>query len=197
MRKITAILSIFILAISSILLVSCSNSSDSQGITLKEKKVVLKDNDFLRENLPRAFTEQYDKVEDATIYGSPIWSKKESGICPIVMTLGEESTGVIYFKYAGTDWIFMDKITIKTDNNKYDLNLTGHKIETDVKDRPDIYVVERVYFDITPEMYDILKDASDSQDTIIRFEGKKYSDLELTYDNKRLLRVFLSCLEKE
>lgn len=184
-----------------ILLTSCNTSngeSNTNKVFSKEKKIVLKDNSYLYEHLLGQFVRTEDEVEDVTWYTpTKIWEFKESGVCPIVRASTNGSSAAICFRYAGYDWVFMDKIIVKTDNNKYDFSLAGYEVKRDVRRLQGGFVEESVYFDVTPENYEMLKDIAESNKTIVRFSGDKSDDLEVTDHNKQLIRTFVDCFKEE
>lgn len=204
MKKTSIVSKICILTLSATLLASCNTSNNSNEevnteiTATKERKIVLKDNRYLHDHLSNGFVPTKDEVED-TVWYTPtkIWTFKEGGVCPIVMASTNGSSAAICFRYAGNDWVFMDKVIVKTDSNKYDLSLAGYEVKRDVRRLQGGFVEERVYLDVTPEKYDMLKDIADSNKTIVRFSGDKSYDLEVTDHNKQLIRTFLSCFEEE
>lgn len=201
MKKTSIIAKIGVLMFSIILLTSCNTSngeSNTNKVLSKEKKIVLKDNRYLYDHLTEGFVRTKDEVEDCTWYTpTKIWEFKKSGVCPIVRASSNGSSAVICFRYTGYDWVFMDKIIVKTDNNKYDLNLAGYEVKRDVRSTEGGFVEERVYFNITPENYEMLKDIAESNKTIVRFSGDKSDDLEVTDHNRQLIRTFVSCFKEE
>lgn len=204
------ILRLFSLVLMCLILVSCGKANDKANTSSEtkqpekqeetesqEKELVVKSNTEIFDAVNGILGHMYDEVEDHHVYSDmKMYLARESGIVPLIIAGNEDPITQIRFMYIGKDWVFMDKVVIKTDTKKYKLDLSDVKINRDVLGDEDEYVQEEVGFFIDREKYDMLEDIANSNKTLVRFSGKYPQDIEVTDYNKKLIRAFLSCFEE-
>lgn len=201
-RKSFRVVKVFTLIVMSLLLASCGKVNSGASVSLKsepqEKQLVLKNQPEIRYILRGKFDESYDEVEEAYSYfPTQLMGSGHSNVCPIIRLTEKNKMAVVFFEYAGEDWIFMNKAIIKTDGNRYDLDFSNREVLREVREKPYVYVSEVIHYEINKENYDMLEDMANSEKTIVRFSGDKSRDLELTDENKEAIRVYLSCFEEK
>lgn len=99
----------------------------------------------------------------------------------------QNSIGGLRFlaRYAGSDWVFFEKITVNVDGRIFNLNFSYFEVE---RDNGSGGVWEWV--DIVPSSENItmLKLIVDSKSTLVRFQGENYkNDRELTAKEKKAI----------
>lgn len=184
-RKSLRVVEVFTLIVISLLLVSCGKP---KPITMKNGEDISKilENSFYKINTKEM---QYYTSKD-------LIDNDESGVYPTVTVLENNSTSSLMFQYAGEDWVFADRITVKTDKHKYKLDFEP----SEVSRNESVYssdVTERVLFNVGREEYDMLVDMVNSQNTSVIFSGDESYSFELTNRNKELIKLFLSCFEEK
>lgn len=148
------------------------------------------------------YVKDYDEVEDAYVYSANrTWGVDENtsgGIYPTIITKGEEKTTYIKYVYTGYDWVFFDKIIIRTDGNRYEQQFDYNEVKRDTSSLGGQHVEEKVTRDIDKETYDILKDIAESSRTILRFSGQDGSvDREMTKENIAQVRKYVECFAED
>lgn len=144
-----------------------------------EDTTMIKYNDSLRivekkkiEVEMKNFNSQYDDIEQTTWVYSKTKPKYTNSLA-FYTYIGLKENGNAWkrlvVRYHGNDWLFLDKIIIKTDSNVYTLEASDSKRDhnTDVWEWIDINLtsIEDV----------IVNDIINSKVTKIRFVGKQYS----------------------
>lgn len=175
---------VFLMTILSLFIItSCSSlgnniisteSDISNGVRLSE----LGESQFL--NL--GFRSEYDEIADETIYRPSKIHYSSLGVEPIIVK--DNSTGKytadVFFYYDGQDWIFFDKLIIKTDNNTYDKTFDLSELDRDVYSSGGGEVLEKATVRIDNNNYEMFDDMATSSKVLIRFQGEHSRDLELT-----------------
>ena len=98
----------------------------------------------------------------------------------------------IIVQYVSEDWLFIEKITVKTDSNTY--TLSG-KVNRDSGERinGDVGIWEWINEAVTGYTARMLLDISSSKKTIVRFEGRQYyNDYVVPESNKQTIREMLA-----
>ena len=98
----------------------------------------------------------------------------------------------IIVQYVSEDWLFIEKITVKTDSNTY--TLSG-KVNRDSGERinGDVGIWEWINEEVTGDTVRMLLDISSSKKTIVRFEGQQYyNDYVVPDSNKQTIREMLA-----
>lgn len=170
------------------------------------KRFVLKNQSEIRNVLQGIFDESYDEIEERYYYfPTSLTYMGNSCVFPCIEYTNENSKyAAICFSYAGDEWVFMDRAIIKTDNNRYDEDFSGIEVYREIRGDLNYFLEERAIvgmsrgnYGISRKDYDMLTDMVNSERTIVRFSGEKSSDLELTDENKEVIRAFLSCFEEK
>lgn len=199
LKKISRVLALVLVCL---MLVSCEDSGSGASTPVEpepqEKQLVLKDKSEIQNIVYGKFYQKYDEVEDEYFcYPSKLQMDKKSHVLPFI-SIGEETKSTfVFFVYSGSDWVFMNKVIIKTDNNKYTLDFLDRDVKRDVMGNYSVYVQEKAAIDMNKENYNMLEDMANSEKTIVRFSGDKSRDLELTDENKEAIRIYLSCFEEK
>lgn len=180
-----------------------NNNNNSSYTESEEKK-----NNFYLKNiaeisniLSSGYTQKYDEVDNKYTF-TPVqsWGGRASlagYIYPLINISGEDkATGVVY-KYTGSDWVFFDKIIIKTDSNRYEKDFDYYEVDRDTSSLGDVHIEEKVARSLDSDTYEMLKDIASSSKTILRFSGEEgYRDRELTQENKAQIQRYLECFEE-
>jgi hypothetical protein len=101
---------------------------------------------------------------------------------------GDQTTfGGIRFlaRYAGSDWLFFEKMIVNVDGKVFNLNFSYDEVDRD-NGSGDVWE----WIDIVPSSENtmMLKLITDSKSTIVRFEGETYhNDRELTAKEKKAI----------
>ena len=144
------------------------------------------------------FEADVDKVEGITWYmhnSMPDYIDVRSYIIPYIGVQGDNTWICIRYNYTEDDWVFWEKLTIVTDNEKY-IKTVG-PFDT-VRDNDGGVVWEWydecLYYNQALDSDELLmlKDISESTETIIRFEGDEYYyDLTVTDTDKAIIKDVL------
>lgn len=118
------------------------------------------------------FTTKYDDIEGVTwIYhkNKPYYANNKA----FYIYLGLSDKGNVWqrlvIRYHGDDWLFIEKITIKTDNNTYTIDASNSERDHNA----DVWE----WIDIAPTSVEdiIVSNIIESKSTKVRFSGKQYS----------------------
>ncbi|MBR4889027.1 MAG: hypothetical protein IKU17_07770 [Clostridia bacterium] len=145
------------------------------------------------------FTIDEDKVEKLAWYmhdDMPDYIDIRSYIIPYIGVQNNNVWICIRYNYTADDWVFWEKLTIVTDNNKYYRILDYFDTVRD-NDGGVVweYYDEPLYYNqaLDTEELLMLQDIADSEEVIIRFEGDEYyDDLYVTDTDKAIIRDVLA-----
>lgn len=94
---------------------------------------------------------------------------------------------LLRISYEGQDWLFVDSMTIKTDNDKYELNMSLDKRDNSGGSVWEWRQLQNREIDIN-----MLEDMMNSNSVTIRLKGRQYyDDRELTYNEKEALKQII------
>lgn len=119
---------------------------------------------------------------------------KYSPLSPFLIVDGLNVHLKLAVNYRGSDWIFMNRASVMTDEDLYDI-IFDHEVKQDVFTGST--VKEWVYLDATPKIMAIMRNISTtSGDVKIRLEGEKYIDRKLTSTQVDDIRKIMSAYDK-
>ncbi|MCO7721947.1 hypothetical protein NJB85_01990 [Myroides odoratimimus] len=96
-------------------------------------------------------------------------------------------------QYTADDWLFIDRYTIKTDNNTYNINTEYGEVK---KDNNSGSIWEWYDTQMTSTLYDIVKDIISSKSVKLRCSGSQYyKDRTITEAEKKALQNVLDAYE--
>lgn len=180
----------------------CSSTSGSQSNNLEQKKIEEAKNQAIKQEKLEIALKKV-KTEKDDVKGI-IWYKgltgedvDYNGIIPYIGTKVNQTGNTeykntwmrFYAIYSGKDWVFVEKIYLKTDKTTHVVNV-GHQDRNTKVYRGG--VAEWVDFSVDKKLYDILEDVSNSENVTMRFEGKnEYRDKVITKAEKENIRNIL------
>ncbi|WP_313265141.1 hypothetical protein [Sphingobacterium sp.] len=119
---------------------------------------------------------------------------KFSPLSPFLIVDGLNVYLKLAINYRGSDWLFMSRASIMTDEDLYDINF-DRNVKQDVFSGST--VKEWVYLDATPRIMAMMRNISTtSGDVKIRLEGEKYIDRKLTGTQVDDIRRIVSAYDK-
>lgn len=184
------------------LMIACdgarNNGSNQDAYVSEGSHFFLKDGSEIASILSSGYSEQYDEVEESHIYvADRPWGVEENtsgGIYPVVTVKGEDKTTGVQYVYSGYDWVFFDKLIIKTDDNKYEKYFDFNEVKTNTRSLGGVHVEEAAFRRLDSDTYEMLKDIAESSKTILRFSGENGTmDRELTELNLAQIKIYLNC----
>lgn len=127
-------------------------------------------------------TDVYDSFDETHFYysshsvfegveGNTYYNNCENGLYFYIVRKGNEVLLRSVFKYSGDDWIFFDKIAIKTGGEVYDISINEYDVKRDVHDSGS---VTEVYDCVaSEELIDIADKILENKDGVIKLSGDK------------------------
>lgn len=159
-----------------------------------EKDKIQKENEEKEKlaNATKKLRTSYDDIKGITWYydkGTP----KSASVNSLYVYMGKASSGTPWLRftiqYASSDWLFIEKYIIKTDNNSYTITTSRNEVERD-----NGYGGIWEWYDVKLDqnLYNIIKDIISSKNVKIRYNGKQYyKDRTVTEKEKKGLQNIL------
>ena len=158
-------------------------------------------NDKVNEILAQT-TQSYDKVQNCTFYypkevpylqGGHIIADER---CFILPYLGKKDNTLwlrLICNYTGDDWVFVKKFITVTDSNKYTTTLNYYDV---IRDHARRSVWEVIDIPAEEQEQKMLRDISNSQETIVRFQGDHFAhDFIISESDKKAIGKMLDAYE--
>ena len=179
-------------------------SADAQALVTNYSVLESAENEFSvlqsaeKEKIVSEYTSKFeveeDRVEGITWYmhnDMPDYIDTRSYIIPYIGVQGENVWICIRYNYTADNWVFWEKLSIVTDNEKYIKTVGAFDTVRD-NDGGEVWewYDECLYYnqELDSEELLMLKDIAESGETIIRFEGDEYyDDLYVTDTDKKII----------
>lgn len=101
----------------------------------------------------------------------------------IVSKSGDIVNMYIYVVYSGKNWIFMDKFKVRIDGKFYEYTPTEVRRSVNLG-----FCVEKITELVTPALLEIVYNIIYSDNAMIRLEGEKVQNIELTDIDRKALK---------
>jgi len=205
MRWSKVIFGIIIFTLVAISLVGCSSQTNtpSSTVSIKEEQAKKEEEKKRLETEKRQKLEQAlqkvtitrDEVENLVWYeGLKPENINYNGLIPYLVEKEVwEKEKAVYMRfhaiYQGNNWVFMDKIIFKTDNNTYEIPVKLSERKSKIISGG---VLEWHDVPVDKELFDILTDISTSNKTIMRYRGDtERKDIVITEKEKDNIKVMI------